>query len=104
MSGSSSNSATPAAWSIVNAYRTLAAFARSLRVTARAWSTWGRFILVRLAICAADTFKQRQLLDHAEPVRVGHALLAQLHDSVAEDPDRPLLWPLLLGAWKRKGT
>ena len=34
----------------------------------------------------------------------GHALLAQLHDSVAEDPDRPLLWPLLLGAWKRKGS
>ena len=33
-----------------------------------------------------------------------HALLAQLHDAVAEDPDRPLLWPLLLGAWKRKGS
>jgi hypothetical protein len=31
-----------------------------------------------------------------------HALLGQLHDSVAADPDRPLLWPLLLGAWKRK--
>jgi SAM-dependent methyltransferase len=31
-----------------------------------------------------------------------HALLARLHDAVAEDPDRPLLWPLLLGAWKRK--
>jgi SAM-dependent methyltransferase len=34
----------------------------------------------------------------------GHALLAELHDAVAEDPDRPLLWPLLLGAWKRKST
>ena len=34
----------------------------------------------------------------------GHALLARLHDSVAEDPDRPLLWPLLLGAWKRKSS
>ncbi len=33
-----------------------------------------------------------------------HALLARLHDAVAEDPDRPLLWPLLLGAWKRKGS
>ena len=33
-----------------------------------------------------------------------HALIARLHDSVAEDPDRPLLWPLLLGAWKRKGS
>ena len=32
-----------------------------------------------------------------------HALLARLHDAVADDPDRPLLWPLLLGAWKRKG-
>jgi hypothetical protein len=32
----------------------------------------------------------------------GHALIAQLHDAVAEDPDRPLLWPLLLGAWKQK--
>ena len=31
-----------------------------------------------------------------------HALLAELHDSVAEDPHRPLLWPLLIGAWKRK--
>jgi ubiquinone/menaquinone biosynthesis C-methylase UbiE len=34
----------------------------------------------------------------------GIALLAQLHDEVAEDPDRPLLWPLLLGAWKRKSA
>jgi SAM-dependent methyltransferase len=33
-----------------------------------------------------------------------HALLAKLHDRVAEDPDRPLLWPLLLGAWKRKAS
>jgi SAM-dependent methyltransferase len=33
-----------------------------------------------------------------------HALLARLHDAVAEDPDRPLLWPLLLGAWKRKAS
>jgi ubiquinone/menaquinone biosynthesis C-methylase UbiE len=33
-----------------------------------------------------------------------HTLLAQLHDEVAEDPDRPLLWPLLLGAWKRKAS
>jgi hypothetical protein len=33
-----------------------------------------------------------------------HALLAELHDAVAEDPDRPLLWPLLLGAWKRKAS
>jgi SAM-dependent methyltransferase len=32
------------------------------------------------------------------------ALLARLHDSVADDPDRPLLWPLLLGAWKRKDS
>ena len=31
-------------------------------------------------------------------------LLARLHDAVAEDPDRPLLWPLLLGAWKRKSS
>jgi 2-polyprenyl-3-methyl-5-hydroxy-6-metoxy-1,4-benzoquinol methylase len=30
------------------------------------------------------------------------ALLTRLHEAVAEDPDRPLLWPLLLGAWKRK--
>ena len=30
------------------------------------------------------------------------ALLARLHDAVAEDPARPLLWPLLLGAWKRR--
>ena len=34
----------------------------------------------------------------------GHTLLAQLHDAVADDPDRPLLWPLLLGAWKRKAS
>ena len=33
-----------------------------------------------------------------------HALLARLHDSVTEDPDRPLLWPLMLGAWKRKDS
>jgi SAM-dependent methyltransferase len=29
-------------------------------------------------------------------------LLVALRDSAAEDPDRPLLWPLLLGAWKAK--
>jgi SAM-dependent methyltransferase len=33
-----------------------------------------------------------------------HALLARLHASVTEDPDRPLLWPLMLGAWKRKDS
>jgi SAM-dependent methyltransferase len=33
-----------------------------------------------------------------------HLLLARLHDAVAADPDRPLLWPLLLGAWKRKSS
>jgi hypothetical protein len=36
VSGSSSNSATAAAWSIVNSYRTDAALARSERATARA--------------------------------------------------------------------
>ena len=34
----------------------------------------------------------------------GNALLAHVHEAVAEDPDRPLLWPLLLGAWKRTRT
>ena len=33
-----------------------------------------------------------------------HDLLARLHEAVAEDPDRPLLWPLLLAAWKRKDS
>jgi hypothetical protein len=29
-------------------------------------------------------------------------LLAGLDDAIVEDPRRPVLWPLLLGAWKRK--
>jgi SAM-dependent methyltransferase len=33
-----------------------------------------------------------------------HALLARLHGAVAQEPARPLLWPLLLGAWKRKAS
>ena len=31
-------------------------------------------------------------------------LVARLHEAVAEDPDRPLVWPLMLGAWKRKDS
>jgi trans-aconitate methyltransferase len=30
------------------------------------------------------------------------ALLAHLHEDARADPDRPTLWPLLLGAWKHK--
>ena len=45
------------------------------------------------------------------PVAVGHglitepdaeALLAHLHEDARADPDRPTMWPLMLGAWKRK--
>ncbi|HEX5494454.1 MAG TPA: methyltransferase domain-containing protein [Mycobacteriales bacterium] len=33
-----------------------------------------------------------------------HALLAGLHEEVSADPDRPFRWPLLIGAWKRRGS
>ncbi len=45
------------------------------------------------------------------PVAIAHrvtsepdaaAVLAALHDDAARYPDRPLLWPLMLAAWKRK--
>lgn len=53
------------------------------------------------------------VVNSLRPVAVGRGLvaapdadgvLAELKDAVAEDPDRPLLWPLLLGAWKHKDS
>jgi hypothetical protein len=34
--------------------------------------------------------------------RQGAALLAAIAQDVERFPDRPALWPLLVGAWKRK--
>jgi trans-aconitate methyltransferase len=37
----------------------------------------------------------------ADPV-LGAMTLATLHGDATRFPDRPVLWPLLIGAWKRK--